>query len=375
MLEFKNVEKSYRSEKVIKNINLKIYAEEITVLIGASGCGKTTCLKLINKLIKPTAGEIYFNNVDIAKIDTIELRRKMGYVIQQTGLFPHMTVEENIEIIPTLMKLPQKQIKEKTIELMDMIGLDPIEYLHRYPVQLSGGQQQRIGVARAFALDPEVVLMDEPFSALDPITKNQLQDELVELQAKLKKSIVFVTHDMDEAIKIADRVCIMSKGNILQYDTPENILKHPIDDFVREFVGTKRIWNNPNLIKTKDIMMSDPVVTTANTTIMRAVEMMVIKKVDSLIVTDDKRRLLGIVSASALDGKISANTKVCKIMKKIDFKISPNDNIINLLKLVTDNQLSVLPVVDEENVLLGLITRGSLISTLSRQFIEEEAKS
>ncbi|MEG2144196.1 MAG: ABC transporter ATP-binding protein, partial [Oscillospiraceae bacterium] len=373
MLEFKNVEKSYRAEKVIENINMKIYAKEITVLIGPSGCGKTTCLKLINKLIKPTAGEIFFNDVDISKIDTIELRRKMGYVIQQTGLFPHMTVEENIEIIPRLMKLPTEKVKAKTLELMDMIGLDGGQYLHRYPVQLSGGQQQRIGVARAFALDPEVVLMDEPFSALDPISKNQLQDELVELQDKLQKSIVFVTHDMDEAIKIADRVCIMNMGKILQYDTPENILKYPTDDFVREFVGSKRIWNNPNMIKARDIMMNNPVVTTANTSIMRAVEMMVIKKVDSLVVTDDKRRLLGIVSASALDGKISAETKVCKIMKEINFKISPDDNIINLLKTVTDNKLSVLPVVDEDNILLGLITRGSLISTLSRQFIEEGA--
>ncbi|MEG1896480.1 MAG: ATP-binding cassette domain-containing protein, partial [Oscillospiraceae bacterium] len=160
MLEFKNIEKSYRTDKVIKDINMKIYAEEITVLIGPSGCGKTTCLKLINKLIKPTSGEIYFNDMDIANIDAIELRRKMGDVIQQTGLFPHMTVEENIEIVPHLMKISPEKIKAKTIELMEMIGLEPDKYLHRYPVQLSGGQQQRIGVARAFALDPEVVLMD-----------------------------------------------------------------------------------------------------------------------------------------------------------------------------------------------------------------------
>ncbi|MEG2081985.1 MAG: ABC transporter ATP-binding protein [Oscillospiraceae bacterium] len=374
MLEFKNIEKSYRTDKVIKDINMKIYAEEITVLIGPSGCGKTTCLKLINKLIKPTSGEIYFNDMDIANIDAIELRRKMGYVIQQTGLFPHMTVEENIEIVPHLMKISPEKIKAKTIELMEMIGLEPDKYLHRYPVQLSGGQQQRIGVARAFALDPEVVLMDEPFSALDPITKNQLQDELVDLQGKLKKSIVFVTHDMDEAIKIADRICIMNKGDILQYDTPENILKYPKDEFVKEFVGTKRIWNNPDMIKARDIMISNPVVTTANTSIMRAIELMVIRKVDSLIVTDDKRKLLGIVSASELKKKISADTKVYEIMNEVNFKISPSDNIVNLLKLVTDNKLSVLPVVDADDVLLGLITRGSLISTLSRQFIEEGAK-
>ncbi|MEG1049386.1 MAG: CBS domain-containing protein, partial [Oscillospiraceae bacterium] len=199
-------------------------------------------------------------------------------------------------------------------------------------------------------------------------------DELVDLQGKLKKSIVFVTHDMDEAIKIADRICIMNKGDILQYDTPENILKYPKDEFVKEFVGTKRIWNNPDMIKARDIMISNPVVTTANTSIMRAIELMVIRKVDSLIVTDDKHKLLGIVSASELKKKISADTKVYEIMNEVNFKISPSDNIVNLLKLVTDNKLSVLPVVDADDVLLGLITRGSLISTLSRQFIEEGAK-
>ena len=201
--------------------------------IGESGCGKTTTLKMINRLIKPTGGRILINGDSIETKDIIELRRSMGYVIQQTGLFPHMTVKENIEIIPRSEKRDPKQISQKTGELMEMVGLNPLEYLDRYPTELSGGQQQRVGVARAFATDPEIILMDEPFSALDPITRSGLQDELINLQSQLKKTIVFVTHDMDEAIKIADKICIMKDGSILQYDTPENILKYPAKEFVQ----------------------------------------------------------------------------------------------------------------------------------------------
>ena len=200
MLTFQNVTKSYRQSEVLKGISFTVNEGEVVVLIGPSGCGKTTCLKMINRLIQPSSGQILINGEDIQQKDVIELRRNMGYVIQQTGLFPHMTIQENIEIIPKLEKRPPEAIAKRTAELMNMVGLDPEEYLFRYPTQLSGGQQQRIGVARAFATDPEIILMDEPFSALDPITRSQLQDELVDLQAQLKKSIIFVTHDMDEAI-------------------------------------------------------------------------------------------------------------------------------------------------------------------------------
>ena len=223
MIEFKGITKSFKGNEVLKGINLEIQTGHLVAIIGGSGCGKTTLLKMINLLIHPTSGEILIDGEDITKYDVIKLRRRMGYVIQQTGLFPHMTIRENIQLISKLEKVEHKKLEDITIQMMNMVGLDPSVYLDRYPTELSGGQQQRVGVARAFATDPEIILMDEPFSALDPMTRSDLQDELVGLQSKLGKTIVFVTHDMDEAIKIADMICIMKDGKILQYDTPENI--------------------------------------------------------------------------------------------------------------------------------------------------------
>ena len=200
MIKFENVTKQFKETKVLSNISLEIEKGQLVVLIGASCCGKTTTLKMINRLIKPTTGKVLINNKDISREDVIELRRNIGYVIQQTGLFPHMTIQENIEIIPRVQKKSSEEITQKTYELMEMVGLDCETFLHRYPTELSGGQQQRVGVARAFATDPDIILMDEPFSALDPITRSGLQEELVHLQSKLRKTIVFVTHDMDEAM-------------------------------------------------------------------------------------------------------------------------------------------------------------------------------
>ncbi len=219
MIEFKNIRKDFKNKTILKDITLKINRGELVAIIGSSGCGKTTTLKMINRLIKPTSGKIFINGEDIASKDVIKLRRNIGYVIQQTGLFPHLTIRENIEMIPKVEKLNKASIEKRTLELMDMVGLNSNDFLDRYPTELSGGQQQRVGVARAFATNPEIILMDEPFSALDPITRVQLQEELIDLQSKLKRTIVFVTHDMDEAIKIADKICIMNKGEIVQYDT------------------------------------------------------------------------------------------------------------------------------------------------------------
>ncbi len=372
VLEFIAVEKSYRNHKVLNKVDFKIPKGEITVLIGPSGCGKTTCLKLMNRLIKLSSGKILLNGEDITKIDPIQLRRKMGYVIQQTGLFPHMTVQENIEIIPTIMKMDTVKIVKRTLELMETVRLDAETYLYRYPPQLSGGQLQRIGVARALALDPDVILMDEPFSALDPITRSQLQDELVHLQEHVKKTIVFVTHDMDEAIKIADNICIMNEGNILQFDTPENIMKHPSNNFVKEFVGAKRIWSQPEMIKVQDIMIHNPVTVGSKMTLVRAIEMMVIKKVGSLIVVDSDNKVEGVLSSSQFRAKTAPKTIVGELMKTEIPKVSPEENIVDLLKIVTDSALSSIPVVSENNILLGLITRSDLVLTLSKQFIEED---
>ena len=249
MIQFRDVTKDFKGNVVLSDISMEIKDKELTVLIGPSGCGKTTTLKMINRLIQPSKGNIFIDGKNIEEMDKVQLRRNMGYVIQQGGLFPHMTIRQNIEIIERLEKKDPQAIVDNTVRLMKMVDLNPEAFLDRYPTELSGGQRQRIGVIRALANDPDIVLLDEPFSALDPVTRSSLQDELIELQAKVGKTMVFVTHDMDEAIKIADRICIMKDGHILQYDTPEMILKKPVDEFVSNFVGTNRIWDSPEYIR------------------------------------------------------------------------------------------------------------------------------
>jgi osmoprotectant transport system ATP-binding protein len=372
MIKFQNINKSFRNQKVLNNINLNINEGELTVLIGPSGCGKTTTLKMINRLIYPTSGKIFINGENIEKKDIIKLRRKIGYVIQQTGLFPHMTVKENIEIIPRLEHVSSEEITEKTVELMRMIDLNPDEYLYRFPAQLSGGQMQRVGVARAFAYNPDIILMDEPFSALDPISRNQLQQELVALQDQLKKTIVFVTHDMDEAVKIADKICIMNKGEIVQTDTPENVLKKPINEFVSNFVGRNRIWTVPDLIKAKDIMIKNPVTAGKDELLRNCIQKMRENKVDSIFIVGDDNKLEGLITIRTLHDLRVHNAKASEVMNKSLFTIYEDYSILNLLQLITDNNLSAIPVVDKQQRLKGLITPSTLVNSLSMQYLDNE---
>lgn len=368
MLEFKNLSKSYGKTKILKDVNLTINDGELMVLIGPSGCGKTTLLKMINKLIDISDGEILLNGKSIKDLDTIELRRNMGYVIQQTGLFPHMTVGENIALVPRLLKWDEEKIKARTIELLNMIGLIPEQYIDRYPKDLSGGQQQRVGVARAFATNPEVILMDEPFSALDPITRAQLQEELFNIQQEYKKTIVFVTHDMDEAIKIGDRICIMKDGDILQIDKPENILKNPAEGFVEEFIGKNRIWNNPEMIKATDIMIEDPVISSKARTLFQAMELMRSKKVDSLLIINKEKELEGIITMKSI--KINQNKEIVEeVMEKEIISVSKDASIIEILEVMNKESIGYVPVVENKK-LLGLITKSTLVSVLSNQYLE-----
>lgn len=372
MIEFKEVSKKFKDTTVLKEISFEIEEGKLVVLVGLSGCGKTTTLKMINKLIQATTGSITINGEDISKKDKIKLRRNIGYVIQQTGLFPHMTIRENIEIIAHAEKRPEDEITKRTAELLDMVGMDE-SFLDRYPNELSGGQQQRVGVARAFALDPDIILMDEPFSALDPITRNSLQEELVSLQEKVQKTIVFVTHDMSEAIKIADKICIMDKGEIIQYDTPENILKNPANDFVTEFVGEKRIWESPEYIRAKDITIEDIVTCTGDISLSEAKEKMRKNKVNSLIVKDENtNKMDGILKPKLISKCKDDSIKVEDVMIR-DFEyVEPDDSVVEILKVVDDNNISEIPVIDDNDELLGLVTRDTLISTLSEQYLEEE---
>ncbi|WP_343761101.1 ABC transporter ATP-binding protein [Clostridium oceanicum] len=375
MIEFKNITKSFKNKKILKDINLSINKGELVVLIGPSGCGKTTTLKMINKLIEPTSGKIFVDGKNITKENTIKLRRQMGYVIQQTGLMPHLTVSENIGLIPHLEKLPYEKIEKKIIELLQLVSLKPKTYMDRFPKELSGGQQQRIGVARAFATDPEIILMDEPFSALDPITRNQLQDELFELQQKMKRTIVFVTHDMDEALKLADRICIMKDGQIIQYDTPENILKNPSHGFVEEFIGKNRIWSQPEFIKAKDIMIESPVKASPNRTIMQGIQIMKKNKVDSLLIVDEENNLKGISTLKSIHGETDKSLKLKDIMSEDIITATDDTCILDILELVKKHNKSYIPIVDKNSHLLGLITKTSLLAVLSTQFLDQEVNN
>lgn len=372
MIKFEHISKRFKGNVILKDLSFEIESGKLVAIIGASGCGKTTTLKMINRLIKPSSGAIFIDDKNIEQVDEIELRRKIGYVIQQTGLFPHMTIRDNIELIPKVEKIEKEKIANNTIRLMNMIGLDPDTYLDRYPTELSGGQQQRIGVARAFANNPDIILMDEPFSALDPITRSDLQEELIQLQEKMKKTIVFVTHDMSEAIKIADMICIMKDGDIVQYDTPENILKNPINDFVSNFVGKDRIWSSPEYIKVSDIMIENPITCQRDLSIRRCLEKMRSNKVDSLLIIDSAKKLEGIIKAKELRN-IEDKTQAVETAMRTSFqKLLPDQTIIEALSLVNEYRISTVPVIDEQGLLKGLVTNSSLVTTLSQQYMDIE---
>lgn len=373
MIEIKNIVKIAGEKVILDDISLTIESGSFVVLIGPSGCGKTTTLKLLNKLIEPTSGEIYIDGKPISKEDPIKLRRNIGYVIQNIGLFPHLTIKENIELIPKLKgDKSEEEISETTERLIKMVGLDPDEFLYKYPTELSGGQQQRIGVIRAIATDADIILMDEPFSALDPITRTQLQEWLYELQQELKKTIIFVTHDMDEALKLADKICIMQGGKIQQYDTAENLLKHPANSFVKDFIGSDRLWSAPEYIKAKDIMIKDPVKAIETRTVIQAMEIMRTNKVDSILVTDKNNLLVGILTVKELRQNGIQDYYIYKVMNKDPLFIYEDCNLIEILNIMNNQNVGHIPVVSKDGQLVGLITRSSLLSVLSEQFLEME---
>ena len=373
MIEIKNIVKTAGEKVILDDISLTIESGSFVVLIGPSGCGKTTTLKLLNKLIEPTSGEIYIDGKPISKEDPIKLRRNIGYVIQNIGLFPHLTIKENIELIPKLKgDKSEEEISETTERLVKMVGLDPDEFLYKYPTELSGGQQQRIGVIRAIATDADIILMDEPFSALDPITRTQLQEWLYELQQELKKTIIFVTHDMDEALKLADKICIMQGGKIQQYDTAENLLKHPANSFVKDFIGSDRLWSAPEYIKAKDIMIKEPVKAIETRTVIQAMEIMRTNKVDSILVTDKNNLLVGILTVKELRQNGIQDYYIYKVMNQDPLFIYEDCNLIEILNIMNNQNVGHIPVVSRDGQLVGLITRSSLLSVLSEQFLEME---
>lgn len=372
MIKFENVSKKYGdSPEAVKSLNFEINNGELLVLIGPSGCGKTTTMKMINRLITHSEGRITIDGKDIETLDPVMLRRNIGYVIQQVGLFPHYSIEENIALIPRLKKWKEPEIKDRVYKLMKTVGLDPEVYANRYPRELSGGQQQRVGVARALAANPDIILMDEPFGALDPITREQLQDELLRIQAEMHKTIVFVTHDMDEALKLGDRIAIIKEGDLLQLDTPDQLLSNPSHGFVEEFIGKKRIYQNPDYIPVTDIMRDNPALALPSRAPAVAINLMRQRKTDTLIIGDESGKLLGVISRYELQaGKEQVHT-IAQIMQPVETVLENTATAKDALKMITKALYGIIPVVDEDKKVVGVVTRGSLLSFFANQWSEE----
>lgn len=317
MIRFENVTKKYENGSyAVKSLNMEIKQGELFVIIGPSGSGKTTTLKMINRLVPMTEGNIFIEEQNILDYDINELRWNIGYVLQDIALFPHMSIEENIAVVPELKSWNKARINERIIDLLEMVGLNPEEYRKRKPNQLSGGEQQRVGVIRALAADPKIILMDEPFSALDPISRTKLQDDILQLYKDIQKTIVFVTHDMNEALKLATRICVMKDGEIQQIGTPEEILNQPANDFVKKFVGT------PNRVSNHFV------------------------ELDSIIESTNNENLLN-----------------------PDFAISINSDLKTIVEQLA--HLDVLPI-EEDGKIVGTINRASFYKLMSERLNESE---
>lgn len=363
MIEYKGVSKIYNGDVVaVDDVDLHINPNEFVCFIGTSGSGKTTALRLINRMESITKGDIYIDGENVKDLDPIELRRKTGYVIQQTGLFPHMTIYENIVTVPRLLDWSDEKMRETAENLMERVDL-PINYLERYPSELSGGQQQRIGVIRALAANPNIVLMDEPFGALDPITRDALHDLVIELQREYHSTFVFVTHDMDEALKLGDRIAIWHEGKVMQYDTPDNILAEPANEHVRGFLGEDRLFDaKRENIRVKDIMKTGAVSISTDHTVSDALTLMQNRRVDTLFIVNDENQLQGLVTIQGIADEKDIQRKVTDIMLSSVRPLKENTLIQNQMREALQRGHSAIPVVDDMRRLTGVLTKSTLVN-------------
>ena len=367
MIEFDHVSKIYNGNKVaVEDVNLSFNKGEFICLIGTSGSGKTTTMRMINRMIDPTKGTIRINGEDIQKKNPVELRRQIGYVIQNIGLMPHMTIRDNITLVQRLLKVDKEEQNKTAEKMIDLVEL-PRDMLDRYPHELSGGQQQRIGVVRALAADQDVILMDEPFGALDPITRDSLQDLVKDLQERLGKTIVFVTHDMDEALKLSNRIAIMDNGKVIQFDTPENILQNPANEFVEELLGEDRLLQaKPDTTTVGEIMMHTAISITPEKSLQNAIRLMREKRVDTLLVVDEENVLKGFVDVETIDRERRRGkaTSIGDIINPKVFYVKEAALVRDSLQRILKRGVKYVPVVDEGNHLVVILTRVSLVDII-----------
>ena len=358
VVAFEHVTKRYGgpdSPPVVNDLTFTVPAGEICVLVGPSGSGKTTTMKMVNRLIEPSGGRITVGDRDVQDFPAVELRRRIGYVIQQVGLFPHLTVGENVAVVPRLLRWSDARIRERTDELLDLIGLEPGGYRDRYPSELSGGERQRVGVARALAADPPVMLMDEPFGAVDPIRRDRLQNEFLRLQGQVRKTVIFVTHDVDEAIKMADRIAILQRGGILaQYDTPSAILANPASEFVERFVGADRGLKRLSLLRVRDIELLEPVIVHAGEE--RAVARRRLEGIADLefaLLVDDEGRPLGWIDQHDLEGSGPSDPDSATPGAPT---VQPETTLRDALSMLLASGVQLGVVVDARERVIGLIS-------------------
>jgi osmoprotectant transport system ATP-binding protein len=374
IIKFEKVSKVFPGgTKAVDDLSFEICEGECDVFLGPSGCGKTTTIKLLNRLEQPTDGNIYLNGKDTSKIDVIALRRSIGYVIQDVGLFPHMTVAQNISLVPRLIGWSITTQETRVDELLRLVDLEPSAFRDRYPHQLSGGQRQRVGVARGLAADPPVILMDEPFGALDPITRAQLQDEFLRLRSKIKKTILFVTHDIDEAIKLGDRIAVMRTGKIAQFDTPKKIMGEPADEFVKDFVGKDCGLKLMKLLKISDIMVPALNNITERSGVVGAKRLMEERKSDILLVVDDHEVFQGVIRFELLTNRNQGSVK--ELMDRDIPTVKAEEEIRPTLELMLRKGVVWLPVVDEEERLKGIVTMTHFACFFSSEGWNQEGAS
>jgi osmoprotectant transport system ATP-binding protein len=380
-VEFEHVTKRYPSEQrppdgerlggAVEDLSLSVPAGRICVLVGPSGCGKTTTLKMVNRLVEPTSGRILIDGVDASTIDLVGLRRGIGYVIQQVGLFPHQTIADNVATVPRLLGWPASRLRERSDELLALVGLDPVRYRDRFPSQLSGGERQRVGVARALAADPPIMLMDEPFGAVDPIVRDRLQNELLALQDDLAKTILFVTHDIDEAIKMGDLVVVMQQGGLVaQAGRPAELLASPASDFVARFVGADRGLKRLSLFRVGDIPLEEAVTAHEGATVERIRELAQEADATEVLLLDDGDRPIGWIPVDHLpgDGVVDASLAIAK-SPFLDRRTTLKDATSMLL----DADVPAGLVVDRSGRLHGLLTFAAVVAAMRDERDQAEA--
>lgn len=358
MIRLEHVTKTYGDTVAVNDLSIRINEGEVCVLIGPSGCGKTTTLRMVNHLIEPTAGHIFVNGRDTSRIKPERLRQSIGYAIQSVGLFPHLTVGSNIATVPELLHWEKNRIAHRVEELLTLVGLNPTEYARKYPHQLSGGEAQRIGVARALAANPPILLMDEPFGAVDPLTRERLQSQFVRIQKEVKKTVILVTHDLDEAIRLADRIAIMASGKLVQYDTPETILSNPASKFVHDFVGTDRALKRLSRIGIEGFIKPSPLID-IDASLQEAAT--TIGSHRSIWVVDPDGRLIGWIDRASLSEAASVREAIVA-QDMTEITLLSSATLREALSRMLGEGFKSVPVVDENRRLIGEVTLSDVES-------------